>query len=89
MALLEAMASGCAVVTAGTGGTPELTGDAAILVDPASPEDIANGIRTALLDEDRHQQMRAGSAEQGKRFSWERCASETLAVINKAGIAAH
>jgi len=85
VALLEAMAAGCAVVTAGTGGTPELTGDAAILVDPAAPEDIANGIRRALTDDNLRRQMCDGSVQQGKLFGWERCARETLAVLNAVG----
>lgn len=89
VALLEAMAAGCAVVTAGTGGTPELTGDAAILVDPASPEDIANGILRVLTDAKLRQRMRDSSLKQGKLFSWERCARETLAVLHTVGGGTH
>jgi len=85
VALLEAMASGCAVVTSNTGGTPELTGDAAILVDPTRPEDIANGVRMALSDDNLLQRMRDGSREQSLRFGWEKCARETLAVLHSVG----
>ncbi len=44
MVLLEAMASGMAVVAAATGGSPEVVGDAGILVDPDNPEALRQAI---------------------------------------------
>jgi glycosyltransferase involved in cell wall biosynthesis len=82
VALLEAMASGCAIVTSNTGGTPELTGDAAILVDPRNPEGIADAVYRVLTDEQLRQQLIRKSLKQGKQFSWDRCARETLAVLH-------
>ena len=43
--ILEAMASGCPVLTSDCTAMPEVAGDAAILVDPLSVESIAGGIR--------------------------------------------
>ena len=43
MPLLEAMSSGCPVVTANRYGPPELVGDAGILVNPDEVESIAEG----------------------------------------------
>jgi len=45
---LQAMACGTPVVTSNTSSMPEVVGDAGILVDPQSPENIAAGIITAV-----------------------------------------
>lgn len=43
--IVEAFQLGCPVITSPARGIPEQTGDAAIMVDPRSPRDIAHGIR--------------------------------------------
>ncbi len=48
---LEAMACGTPVVTSRISSLPEVVGDAALLVDPYSVEDIALGLERALGDE--------------------------------------
>jgi glycosyltransferase involved in cell wall biosynthesis len=48
---LEAFALGCPVVATRIPGAEEQLGDAAVLVDPADPESIAEGVRGVLLDE--------------------------------------
>ena len=53
---VEAMAAGTPVVAARAGSLPEVTGDAAILVDPYDVQSIASGIEDAirkLPDEDK------------------------------------
>ncbi len=47
---LEAMASGCAIVTTGTGGILEAVGDAAAIVPPDSPMEVANVLRAWVAD---------------------------------------
>lgn len=44
--LLEAMASGCSIVTTNVTGCPEVVGDSALLVRPKSSEDIAQALTT-------------------------------------------
>ena len=82
VALLEAMASGCAIVTSNTGGTPEITGDAAVLVDPGDPDGIADAVYGVLSDEAKLNDMSEKSLAQGGGFSWDRCARETLEVFH-------
>jgi glycosyltransferase involved in cell wall biosynthesis len=70
---LEAMAAGCPVVACRASSIPEVTGDAAILVEPASPGEIARAI-VELQDG----ALRAGLVEKGtsraRRFSWDESA---------------
>jgi glycosyltransferase involved in cell wall biosynthesis len=82
IALLEAMASGCAIVTSNTGGTPEIIGNAAAFVEPGNPDNIAEVTYAVLSDEERRARMEQESRKQGKLFSWDRCARETLAALN-------
>jgi glycosyltransferase involved in cell wall biosynthesis len=46
--LIEAAASGLPTVATRVGGIPEIVGDGGVLVDPASPDQFAKGIATAL-----------------------------------------
>src|SRR3954471_13958532 len=52
MPVLEAMTMGVPVVAANRGALPEVTGDAARLVDPEDDAGIAEGMRLALTDAD-------------------------------------
>lgn len=79
--VLEAMACGCPVVTSNTSSLPEAAGDAAVLVDPESPERIALGIR-AVLD-DRNAWIKKGLA-QVKQFTWRKTAEQTLDVYKQS-----
>jgi glycosyltransferase involved in cell wall biosynthesis len=79
--VLEAMACGIPVVCSNTSSLPEVTGDAAVLVDPLGMEDLATAMECILWDE----KLRAGLIERGfeqaRKFSWEKCARETLEVL--------
>ncbi|HVE15660.1 MAG TPA: glycosyltransferase family 1 protein [Chthoniobacterales bacterium] len=77
--LLEAMSLGCPVVTSNVSCLPEVAGPAAILVDPYSPEAIAEGLRKVLT---LSPQERSLCVEQGHqwvgRFSWDAAAQHYL-----------
>lgn len=81
MPVLEAMASGCPVVTSNTSSLPEVAEDAAVLVDPLDTDSVANGIRTAQKKRD---ELIAKGIAQAKGFTWEKTATETLAVLEAA-----
>lgn len=68
---LEAMASGTPVVTSNVSSLPEVTGDAAVLVNPYDPEAIADGIYRALTDEPLWLGMRRKGLARARQFSWE------------------
>jgi glycosyltransferase involved in cell wall biosynthesis len=79
--VLEAMACGTPVLTANTSALPEVAGDAALLVDPSSSEAIASGLQRLAEDADLRAALRARSLARAAQFTWERCARETLAVL--------
>ena len=49
--VVQAMAAGVPVVTSNTSCLPEIAGDAAVLVDPRSPSEIAGGLDRLLGSE--------------------------------------
>jgi glycosyltransferase involved in cell wall biosynthesis len=81
--VLEAMAAGCPVVTADRYGTKELAEGAAVLVDPESVENIAAGIRQLLDDRVKRAELIAAGKKRSAAFRWQRCARETLGVLER------
>ena len=82
--LLEAMASGVAVVASNRSSLTEIVGDAGVLVDPLDTEAIADALVGLLTDEERRTDLAARARDRARRFSWERTARETLAVYEEA-----
>jgi glycosyltransferase involved in cell wall biosynthesis len=67
---LEAMASGTPVVTSNVSSLPEVAGDAALLVDPYSPQAIADGIERVLGDDNLRCDLRKRGLARARQFSW-------------------
>jgi len=83
--LVEAMASGAAVVCSNVAAMPEVVGDAARFFNPQSVEDMTRAISEVVDNDDLRRQMSARSIRQSKRYSWEKTAQETLKVLKSAG----
>jgi glycosyltransferase involved in cell wall biosynthesis len=81
--LLEAMACGLPVVTSNLSSLPEVAGEAALLVDPYDVESLSAAMRRVLTEPGLGQELGRRGREQVRRFSWRRCAEETLAVYRK------
>ncbi len=77
---LEAMAAGAPVVVANSGALPEVTGGAAILVDPLDPGLIADGIARAIAERD---SLVARGRVRAKEFSWTKTAELTARVYRE------
>lgn len=75
MPILEAMASGTPVVASAHPSLDEAAGDAAVRVDPESPEAIAEGLRKALSE---RESLVAKGLEHAKRFTWRACGEAHL-----------
>jgi glycosyltransferase involved in cell wall biosynthesis len=82
--VLEAQAYGVPVMTANNSSLPEVAGDAALLVDPHDVDAIAAAMRRLATDAALRQELIRRGTVNVARFSWEKCASETLAVLEEA-----
>ncbi len=78
--ILDAFICDVPVVTSNISSLPEVAGEAAILVNPESVEEIAAGIIKAI--ETRKSLIPAGQTR-AKRFSWKKTAQETLEFYQK------
>jgi glycosyltransferase involved in cell wall biosynthesis len=72
---LEAMACGTPVLTSRLSSLPEVVGDAALLVDPYSAEDIAEGMARLLDDAELRATLVARGRQRSTSFSWDRSVS--------------
>lgn len=80
---LEAMACGTPVITSNLSCMPEVVGDAALLVDPFSVQDMAATMGRLFDDAQLQAQLRLRGLEWVKQYSWERTARETLKVYSQ------
>ena len=76
--ILEAMGCGTPVITSTTSSMPEVAGDAALLVDPYQPSQIAESIRKLLNDSGLHQSLIQKGLKRAGEFTWEASARELL-----------
>jgi glycosyltransferase involved in cell wall biosynthesis len=86
--VLEAGACGVPVITSNTSSLPEVAGDAALLVDPHDVDAIAEAMNRLVTDEALRAELSRRGLANVQRFSWEKCARETLAVLLEAGLPA-
>lgn len=78
--ILESQACGTPVITSNISSMPEVAGKGALYVDPYSIDDIVKGILRLRSGQVREKLIKKGF-ENIKRFSWEKCARETLKVL--------
>ncbi|MEE2951570.1 MAG: glycosyltransferase family 1 protein [Pseudomonadota bacterium] len=83
--VLEALASGVPVISTRAASIPEVAGDAALLLeDPRDVDGLAAAIRQLQDEPALAAEMVEKGLRQARRFSWERCVSETLDVYRLA-----
>lgn len=81
--VLEAAACGVPVVCSRTAALPEVMADAAVYVDPDSPDSIAHGLLSVLTDAGLRERMRQTGLLRAAQFTWDKCARATLGVYRK------
>jgi len=81
--ILEAMASGTAVLTSNLGAMAEVAGNAALLVNPLDIEEIAYALEQILLNQHLQKSLLVKGFNQVKRYTWESSAKEYVALWNK------
>jgi glycosyltransferase involved in cell wall biosynthesis len=79
---LEAMSMGCPVIASNTSSIPEVVGDAAILFNPYSKDELVNAIESLYNKSKRNDLIKRGF-EQEKKFSWDKVANETFSIYNE------
>jgi glycosyltransferase involved in cell wall biosynthesis len=84
--ITEALASGSPIVTSNAYGLKELAGDAALLVDPSAPGEVANAVKRILQDEKLRSDLRQRAMRRSEAFDWGRCCEKTLEALE--GLAA-
>jgi glycosyltransferase involved in cell wall biosynthesis len=81
--LLEAMACGTPVITSNTSSMPEIGGKDAILVNPESPEEIAEKMLLLEKDDQYYRKQEEYGIIRAKLFSWRLTAESLLNVYEK------
>ena len=71
---LEAMTMGVPVVAARAGAIPEVSGDAALLVEPTDEAGLADAITRVLTDDALRRELVARGRDRVRAFSWENTA---------------
>jgi glycosyltransferase involved in cell wall biosynthesis len=83
MPLLEAMLSRTPVITSNVSCLPEVGGDAAYYVDPANPEEIANGIKKILEAPAIADEMRSKGIRYAERFAPQKYAAHMMNIYKE------
>lgn len=72
--VVEAMKCGTPVIASNTTSLPEVGGDAALYVDPASPGEICSAMMNVAGNRELRKELMAKGVERSSLFSWDRSA---------------
>lgn len=81
--IVEAMACGCPVITSNVTACAEVAGDAALLVDPRSVDDLAAAMQRMVEDAALRAELHQRGLQRAKMFTWQRSAEAHLKVFEK------
>ncbi len=82
--ITEALACGKAIITSNANGLKELVAEAALLVDPSDHDAIAAALERVLLHDDVRADLERKALQRSAVFSWDRCARETLNILERS-----
>jgi glycosyltransferase involved in cell wall biosynthesis len=78
--VLEAMSAGCPVICSAIPTLAEVTGGAAVMCDPITPERFAAAMEDVLQRDSRRHELRSAGLARAALFDWPTCASATRQV---------
>ena len=81
--VLEAMACGITVITSNLASLPEITGDAAILIDPYNKAAITSAMSDLARDSEMRSQLSQLGIQQARKFSWSKTGRATKEVLKR------
>ena len=82
LTVLEAFSMGCPVVASNTSSIPEVCGKSVVYIDPKNEMSMRNGIESVLTNCSLRNRLIRLSQKENKRFSWDKCISETMLIYN-------
>jgi alpha-1,3-rhamnosyl/mannosyltransferase len=83
--VVEAMACGAPVITSNRSSLPEVVGDAAALVDPEDPDEIASVVMEVLEDQGLRRGLRDRGFERARLYNSSAILPRLLAIYQRAG----
>lgn len=83
MTLLEAMACGTPVITSNVSSMPEVVGDSGLLVDPNSPDAIADAVLRLYKDRIFYADLVDKGFTRVKPFTWQNTAEQVARIYEK------
>lgn len=81
--LLEAMAGKCPIITSNLSSMPEIAGDAALLIDPNSRDEMIEAIFSLCTDSSLADDLRTRGNQRVQSFSWAKCATQTKRLYDQ------
>ena len=79
----QAMAAGTPAITSNVSSLPEITGDAALLIDPRSLSELRDALSRLLLSPTLRAELAARGRSRARAFGWQTCAARSLVFFRK------
>ena len=79
--IIESMACGCPVIASNVSSIPEITGDAAILVDPRNVEELVTALNQILTDDKLRKDLSKKSYLNSSKYRWQNSALKVFQTI--------
>jgi len=76
--LAQAMAAGVPAITSNVSSMPEITGDAALLIDPRSQSELRGALARLLLSPELRADLSARGRFRAGQYRWSSCAAQSL-----------
>jgi glycosyltransferase involved in cell wall biosynthesis len=86
LTILEAMASGCPVVTSNVYSLPEVAGKAALLIDPGNVDEIAFAIKRICQNESIAVELKEKGIRRAEEFRWDSCAEKIANIYQQVAL---
>lgn len=84
--ILEAMASGCPVITSDTSSMPEVAEDAAIIIRPERPEEISDAMRKIETENNLRASLIAKGKDRANEFNWDKSSAQYVKLYEEVFI---
>jgi glycosyltransferase involved in cell wall biosynthesis len=87
--IAEAMCCGAPVIAGNSSSLPEVVGNAGVLIDASSAEDLSEAMLKLLRDEELRVEMSQRSVDRSVCFSWEKVARKIVSAYEMLGNVTH